>query len=197
MSRNQIHGIIFIVIISAASILQNGPIEAAKYTIHHNPKEYVLDKFQSHDLVMLGARHKRDPILQFISDLIPALHYAGVTHIGLEISSDQQEKLDHFIKTGTGLMDIAIHSQIDCPGFRELLKKIRNLDGNKRPDVLAIDLPKSRYGEMSRDEHMVESITEIFENPPDAKVLVVVGNNHVLKKLNWQDHVPSATESIR
>ena len=44
---------------------------------------------------------------------------------------------------------------------------------------------------------MVESIVGIFGNHPEAKVLVVVGNNHVLKKLDWEDHVPSKTESIR
>lgn len=197
MSRNQIHGVIFIVIIAVASLFQNDPIEAVNYTIHHNPKKYVLDKFLSHYIVMLGTRHKREPILQFISDLIPILNKDGVSHIGLEIRSDQQNKIDHFIETGTGLMDIKIHSQIDCPSYRDLLKQIQSLDKNKRPAIVAIDLPKSQYDQMSRDEHMVESITEIFGNPPVAKVLVVVGNNHVLKRLDWKDHVPSKTVSIR
>jgi hypothetical protein len=54
---------------------------------------------------------------KFISDLIPALHDVSVTHIGLEICSDQQGKIDHFIETDTGLTDIEIHPQIDCPGY--------------------------------------------------------------------------------
>ena len=146
MFRNKIHGIIFIIVVSATLTLQSGPGEAAGYTIHQNSKEYVLGKFQSHELVMLGTRHKREPILQFISDLIPSLYDAGVTHIGLEICSDQQEKIDHFIDTGTGLTNIKIHPQIDCPGYRNLLKQIQGLDEDKRPGVVAIDLPKSRYG---------------------------------------------------
>lgn len=197
MLRNKIHGIIFIAIVSAALSLQTGQIEAADYRIHNNPQEYVIDKFQSHDLVFLGTRHKREPILQFISNLIPILHDAGVTHIGLEICSDQQGKIDRFIETGTGLTDIKIHPQINCSEYRGLFKQIRSLDENKRPEIVAIDLPKSRYGQMSRDEHMVESIVGIFGNHPEAKVLVVVGNNHVLKKLDWRDHVPSNTASIR
>ena len=92
MLRNKIHGLIFIVIVSAALPFLSGPIDAADYEIHHNPKEYVLDKFQSHDLLMLGTRHKREPILQFISDLLPSLHGAGVTHVGLEICSNQRER---------------------------------------------------------------------------------------------------------
>lgn len=106
MHRNNIHGLPFIAILSAALFLQSGPIEAADYKIHHNSKEYVLGKFQSHDLIMLGTRHKREPILQFISDLIPALHDAGVTHMGLEICSDQQDKIDHSIETGIGIADM-------------------------------------------------------------------------------------------
>jgi hypothetical protein len=115
-----IHGTILIVILFAAFALKSGPIEAAQYKIHNNPKDYVLNKLQSHDLVMLGTRHKREPVLQFISDLIPALHNAGVTHIGLEICSDQQDKIDRFIKTGTGLNGIGIHPLIDFPSYRNL-----------------------------------------------------------------------------
>ena len=102
MLRNKIHGLIITVLVAAAFNLQSGPIDSAYYRIHHNPKEYVPDKFQSHDLIMLGTRHKQETILKFISDLIPAMHNAGVTHIGLEICSDQQDKIDHFIKTGIG-----------------------------------------------------------------------------------------------
>ena len=191
MLRNKIHGLPLIVILSAALSLQSGPIDAADYRIHNNPKEYVLDKFQSYDLVMLGTRHKRDPILQFISDLIPVLHDVGVTHIGLEICSDQQEKIDHFVKTGSGLTDIEIHSQIDCPGYRNLLRQIQGLDKDKRPAVVAIDLPKSQYDQTSRDEYMVESIAGVFGNMTNAKILVVLGNNHILKKLDWEDQVPN------
>jgi len=32
---------------------------------------------------------------------------------------------------------------------------------------------------------------------PNAKMLVVSGNNHILKKLDWQDHVPNPNRSIR
>jgi len=190
MIRNNIHGIIFTAIVSAALTLPSGPIYAAYYIIHHNPIEYVLNKLQSHDLVMLGTRHKREPILQFISKLIPSLYDAGVTHIGLEISSEQQDKIDHFIETGTGLTDIEIHPQIDCSHYRDLLKQIRGFDRNKRPTIVAVDLPKSQYGQMSRDEYMVESIVGIFGNHPEAKVLVVVGNNSCVEKVGLAGSCP-------
>ena len=44
---------------------------------------------------------------------------------------------------------------------------------------------------------MSRSITRILKLNPNAKILVVVGNNHILKKLDWQDHVPNPNRSIR
>jgi len=76
---------------------------------------------------LLGTRHKREPILKFVSDLIPALNSAGVTHMGLEICSDQQNNIEQFMETVIGLNDIEIHSQIDCSGYRNLLKQIQGL----------------------------------------------------------------------
>jgi len=44
---------------------------------------------------------------------------------------------------------------------------------------------------------MADSIAGVFETNPNAKMLVVVGNNHVLKKLDWQDSVVIKHRSIR
>lgn len=84
---------------------------AADYNISRDSQTYILNKFQSDNLVPLGTRHKRQPILELISSLIPNLRDAGVTHLGLEICSDQQAKIDNFIQTGDCLSGIEIHSQ--------------------------------------------------------------------------------------
>ena len=186
-----------ILIILYAFVSPDVVLYAENYTVNGDSQAYILEKFKSHNLLMLGTRHKRQPILKLISNLIPNLYDAGVTHIGLEICSEQQDKIESFFKTGNGLADIKIHYQIDCPGYRDLLKQIRGLDEDKRPDIIAIDLPKSQYGQMSRDEYMAQSIAEVFGNMPDAKILIVSGNNHVLKKLDWQNHVPNKTRSVR
>ncbi len=182
---------IFIIIIP-----QN--VLTADYRLNHNPQFYVLNKLETHDIVFLGTRHKQPGILNFISELITALHNSGVNCIGLEITSDQQEKIDHYMKTGTGLSAINIHPQIDCPEYRNLFNILRTLDPNKKPAPIALDLPKSKYQEpISRDEWMARSIEKILKKNPKAKMLVVVGNNHILKKLDWQDHVPNPHRSIR
>jgi len=102
------------------------------------------------------------------------------------------------MKTGAGLNDIQIHSQIDCPESRNLFNVIRGLDPKKRLIPIALDLPISKRNEnISRDEWMSKQITETFESNPNEKMLIVVGNNHVLKKLDWQDQVINQHKSIR
>jgi hypothetical protein len=173
-------------------------IQTADYKLNHNPQSYVLNKLETHDIIFLGTRHKQPPILNFISELITALHNSGITHIGLEIASDQQDNINEFINTGAGLPDIQIHPQIDCPEYRKLFNVLRTLDPNKRPVPVALDLSKSRYKEpISRDEWMAKSIAKIFQKNPKAKMLIIFGNNHILKKLDWQDHVSNPHRSIR
>lgn len=164
--------------IAALLIFPQNP-QASEYNLNHNPHSYVLNKLHSHDIVFLGTRHKQPPILEFISKLITVLHNSGVTHIALEIASDQQSKIDNFLKTSTGLSDIKIYPQIDCPKYRNLFNVLRDLDPDKRPAPVVLDLPKSKYKEnTSRDEWMARSISEVFNTSTNAKMLVAVGNNH-------------------
>jgi hypothetical protein len=105
------------------------------------------------------------------------IHDFGNSQIGLEIVSDHQEKIDRSMKTGNGLSNIEVHSQIDCREYRNLFNLIGGQGPDKRPTPIALDLPKSKYGEnISRDEWMAESIAIVLESNPNAKILVVVGN---------------------
>ena len=118
--------------------------------------------------------------------------------IGLEIPSDQQSHIDKYMNTGIGLMDIYVHPQIDCPEYRDLLKKLHGLNAANSLSGVALDLPKKLYGgKVNRDEWMARTIADTFSGNPTAKMFVVVGNFHVLKMIDWQDHVPKKTGSIR
>jgi hypothetical protein len=198
LDRHNVLSKFFFSILLAALVVIPQNSQATEYNLHHNPQSYVLNKLKSHDIVFLGTRHKQPPILNFVSELITVLQDSGVTHIGLEVASDQQENIDHYMKTGFGLNDIQIHSQIDCPEYRNLFNVLMDLNPDKRLSPITLDLPKSKYKEnISRDEWMARSIAGVFESNPNAKMLVVAGNNHILKKLDWQDHVVNQHGSIR
>ena len=159
------------------------------------PADYIHSKLQQNDIVFLGTTHKKPAILNFIAELIPTLEKYGVSHVGLEIPSDQQEKIDVFMKTGNGLDDIKLHNQIDSPEYRQLFQMFRDSGG---PIPVAIDLPSSMYdGIVSRDEWMARSLLIVLSRNQSAKILVIVGSLHTLKKLEWEKDVPDKHLSIR
>ena len=159
------------------------------------PAEYIKAKLQQNDIVFLGTRHKQPEILKFIAKLIPKLKELGVTHLGVEVPSDQQEKLDTFMRTGEGLENVKFHPQIDHPDYRSLYHMLRISEG---PPPAAVDLPYSKHGgEISRDEWMARSILEVFNEDQKAKMLVILGNIHTIKTMKWEAHVPNKNKRIR
>ena len=156
-----------------------------------DPISYVLDKCKSHDVVLLGTRHKQPALLDLISRLLLKLGDAGVSYLGLEIASDQQPIIDRYIKEGTGLDEISLHYALDCPGTRNVLGIARNLSIENGVKVNALDLPPSFYQKnFNRDEWMARSICTIFDENPNAKALVIVGNLHTLKTIRWKHYIP-------
>ncbi len=181
-----------------SSLLVASFVIASMAHAEQDPQTYILQKLQSNDIVFLGTRHKRRPVLEFISKLFPLLHKTGTTHLGFEIASDQQEKIGKFLKTREGLNDITIRPVIDCPEYRNMLRSLHFIDKRKRPAVIALDLPESQYGgDINRDEWMARFIKKVFYHNPRAKFFVVVGNLHILKTVRWQDQVHNPHGFIR
>ena len=161
----------------------------------HSPIEYICTKLKKNDIVLLGTTHKKPDILGFIAELIPSLRGIGVTHIGLEIPSDQQDKIDAYMATGIGLDQVRFHPQIDCPEYRHLLQVVRETGGLQ---PVAIDLPYSKHGgSVSRDEWMADQLLKVLDSGRQTKIFVIVGNLHIFKKLEWEKHVPDQHPSIR
>ena len=149
-----------------------------------DPTAQVLNAFKTNDLVFLGTRHRQLPILNFISNLLPRLPAAGVRYVGLEIASDQQSKIDSFMKTGVGLDRVRLSPIIDCPEYRNLLTIIR--EHGLQP--VALDLPKSMWkNDWTRDHWMANRVVTSLDHNIGAKMLTVVGNHHVLKAVEWED----------
>ena len=174
--------------------------DTVKFGHNHlaDPSSYILEKLKISDVVLLGTKHKQKRILDFISGILPRLHEVGVSHIGLEIPSDQQPYIDHYMECGTGINNIKLHHTIDCPEYRDLLKAIRKSRGINVFKPVALDLPPSLYeSHWNRDEYMALSICNILDKYPDSKLLVVVGNLHALKNIAWDENVPNKYGVIR
>ncbi|MBT8350580.1 MAG: hypothetical protein KJO26_05010 [Deltaproteobacteria bacterium] len=56
------------------------------YNVNTDARSFIFEKLKTHHIVFLGTTQKKPAMLKFLSELIPELHDAGVTHIGLEIA---------------------------------------------------------------------------------------------------------------
>ncbi|MBR9985261.1 MAG: hypothetical protein KFF68_05065 [Desulfosarcina sp.] len=93
------------------------------------PSDYIHSKLQQNDIVFLGTAYKEPEILSFT---------------------------DVYMKTGDGLDDINLNTQIDSPEYRHLFQVFRK---SGSPIPLCIDLPKSMHnGNVSSDEWMARSL---------------------------------------
>ena len=60
-----------------------------------------------------------------------------------------------------------------------------------------IDLPASRFkDDISRNGYMAQRIFGLYRNNPSKKILVVVGNLYVLKKLDWEEGAGSKYRAV-
>jgi hypothetical protein len=159
---------------------------------------YILRKLAGHDIVLMGTTHRQPAILDLTARIVPQLRDAGVTHLALEISSDQQARLDRYLDTGAGLAAIKIPGAIDCPAYRRLLEVLQRLGPEKRPKVIAIDLPRASYaGKVTRNEYMASVLAMVIQKQPQAKILAMLGSLHVLRQLRWANRITAGHPAIR
>lgn len=164
----------------------------------YEPTVFVLDKLARNDLVFLGTTHRQPVILDFLMELVPLLQAAGVTHLALEITSDQQAALDAYVNGEAELAAIKLHTALECTGYRNLLRKIKSLPSGRRPQVKAIDLPENFYRlDLDRDQWMASRLIDIIQQAGQAKILVILGSVHVLRSLPWQARIHASHRSIR
>jgi len=162
------------------------------------PRPFVLGKLEGNDLVFMGTTHRQPVILSFLEALLPSLRDHGVTHLALEIASDQQANLDGYLNGDNRLAAVKLHAAIECPGYRNLLKRLHSLPAGSRPVVKAIDLPPALYRlDLNRDQWMASRLIDILRPADNTKVLVVLGSTHILRTLPWQTRVAAGHPSIR
>ena len=145
-------------------------------------KRFLLERLPGHDAVFLGTRHRRPRLLAFVGDLVATLSRTGLTHVALEIASDQQPALDRFMAGRGRLSEIRIDPNIDCAAYRALLERIRAAGVG----ALAMDLPQDRWSAaQGRDRWMARRLAGLFARSAGTRVLVVAGNLHALKRIQW------------
>jgi len=60
---------------------------------HMSPADYVLAKFDDHDVVFLGEVHRVKHDVEFVRDLVPALYAHGIYYLGTEFARREDQSL--------------------------------------------------------------------------------------------------------
>jgi hypothetical protein len=168
------------------------------------PENYIIGKFQDHDIVFLGEAHHIKHDLELVQDLIPLLHKNGVYNLGIEFGCyEYQDKVDSLITAESYDEDLARWLLFKWASFwpykeymdlyktawelnrtlpeGELKFRIVNLDYRVNFTLITEDTPTRRLKEVfhkgERDKHMADVIfREIVEKA--QKALIFAGQEH-------------------
>ena len=161
-------------------------------------RAYLLKKCAESSVLFLGTTHKQPAILSMIADVLPDLTQVGVTHLALEIATDQQESMDAFLGGINADFEVKLANAIDCPPYRKMFQVIQALPVEKRPKVCAVDLPLERFsGAMTRDQWMADQLDRLFRKDGARKIVAIFGSLHVFRQLDWESDADVKPLSIR
>jgi hypothetical protein len=158
-----------------------------------NPASYLAEKAASHRLILLGTRHDNKQIHDLIFDILPVLvKEAGITTLFVEIPSNQQGVIELFRKGLCPASDIKIHEIIASHAYLKVIARAQALG----MDIIAID--NDENGKVTRDRWMASRVSEYLVLHPGSKGLVIVGNCHVYKNVEWAyDGHPSMADYLQ
>ncbi len=87
-----------------------------------NPTDYLMSKLRDNDVILLGERHNQGHQLEMVNSFIQRLSKVHPsTILALEISTDEQNRVDYFLETGTGLEEIKFSSHLSSTLYKDLL----------------------------------------------------------------------------
>jgi len=155
----------------------------------------IVPEMQPNTITFIGEKHKRPESIHLFKSIITEyLHQNKCLIVALEIASSQQSILDKVMEGSDGVDTIQISSIIDHPNYREMISELAELKKNGSCiRLIAIDADLTNS--MSRDEWMAKVLAF---NAGKEPILALLGNLHVLKKVNWnfENNYPYVAEIL-
>ncbi len=153
----------------------------------------IHESIISNSITIIGERHRRPEAVRFFRSLVTSyLQQNKCLTIGLEIASSQQPLLDKMAEGKATVFDIEIFPIIDHPPLRALISDLAEMQ--KHNDCLklfAIDAGLEL--ETNRDVWMAVKLAEQVNETP---LLVLLGNLHTLKKVDWDLTMTKGTSYV-
>jgi hypothetical protein len=145
-----------------------------------DPGRYLVEKASQNKLILIGTHHKNPNIHNLIIDSLPELvDISGIDTLFVEISYRQQHVINSFLKGEADAGDILISNIIASESYHQILSKARDL----KMKIIAID--NNDPSSLTRDEWMAVNVATHLHGNPQSKGLVIVGERHILKNIEW------------
>lgn len=163
--------------------------DVARAVLHvrDRAQKMTTETFVSSDFAVtfIGETHRDLDIGRMLVRKLPALKRAGLTHVGLEMfNSNRQASIDGFLAGTVSRADVMKILESEW-GFSSE-KYIEILEAVKENGLRVIALDRRAVGSdryipsaAERNVHMASTIAGVIQAQPDAKVLALVGRNHV------------------
>jgi len=160
------------------------------------PVDYIVGKFEDHDVVLIGEMHEIEEYLRFYADLLgPLYHKAGVRVLGMEVlKSKHNERLRELVTAAEfdreGVLDIFRDEFHGTWGFREYVDLVEAawrlnsaLPETAEPFVvvgLSADITYPAEGGFDVEKVDAHGAAVVAETALESgrKALVQIGYNH-------------------
>lgn len=143
---------------------------------------------QERTIILLGeSHHEPDSQMLFLLLVRHYVEQGDRVYVGLEIPADKQTQLDDALVGGRNfsfISPIILHDQ-----YKEMIHALGDMEGEIA--VQAIDAGDS---EPSRDVSMSKNIQSAASSGKYDKILVLVGNVHVIKNIQWHRDITSTQQ---
>ncbi|MBB5349557.1 hypothetical protein JWG42_14425 [Desulfoprunum benzoelyticum] len=154
----------------------------------------ILLPCQGKGVLVLGERHQHPESQElFLAMIENQIGQGRRVFVGLEISGDQQGNLDALLADPVSVKDdVQLYHAIDHPAYREMLRRLGRY-AHAGVDVRAIDAAEE---DKDRDVTMSRNVVAAVRSGKYDVVLVLVGNNHAIKKMKWHSDSGSSTRYL-
>jgi hypothetical protein len=149
---------------------------------YQSPADYIVSRFQSHDIVFLGEFYKISQNVTLVSDIIPRLYKEGIRNLGIEYAlTEDQARIDALLSSPSFNEAEARAITFDWVvtwGFKEYIDLYRAAwqlnsslpKGSKPFRIVALSMRQNwEYVKTEKDLSDAEVIKKILSNGvPDA-----------------------------
>ncbi|OHX64571.1 hypothetical protein [Flammeovirga pacifica] len=136
------------------------------------PKDYIIKKFQNHDIILLGEEHGVKENIEFIQSIIPSLYKNGIYYLGMEFGAyEMQEELDELLVADEydpqKTKDIFFYYNVGWAflEYHEIYHKVWEFNqtlSSQQKKFRIINLSYKFHWDKFDMEHQKESLDEVF-----------------------------------